>query len=247
MPPLTVCLPCIALCMCCPGFHLAYPSCPRTRALLVLMFPARHSCGNGCYHATLAFPDKPSLQCIRLVLLRWLDCGCWRWLGGRHLLSHPGLWMDLSRTPRGQLPSQLFQCEAEAAALCAALSWAVSLPSYVPLHFCFDCLSAAKAANGEWAIPFNSRGSQRPVHCTARCLHLLLVSLGRCVSYHHVKSHHGEAWNELVDCAAKAAAASGSGLCLGWEPWLQLLASDILPWLAWPLPYRCATGFAGSV
>ena len=126
-------------------------------------------------------------------------------------------------------------CEAEAAALCAALSWAVSLPKHVPLHFCFDCMGAAKAANGEWAIPVDSCGSQRPAHCIARCLHLLLTSLDRAVSYLHIRSHQGEAWNELVDCAAKAAASSGSTLCLGWEPWLQLLASDLLPWL-WFLP-----------
>ena len=55
------------------------------------------------------------------------------------------------------------------------------------------------------------------------------------ISYHHVHSHHGEAWNELVDRTAKAAARFSSSDVCGWQPFLQLLRSDLLPWL-WFLP-----------
>ena len=126
-------------------------------------------------------------------------------------------------------------CDAEAAALCAALSWALCLPQHVALHFCYDCSSAAMAACGEWAIPTCAAGQARPPHRIARSLHLVLEAFGRTISYHHVHSHHGEVWNELVDRTAKAAARFSSSDVCGWQPFLQLLRSDLLPWL-WFFP-----------
>ena len=42
---------------------------------------------------------------------------------------------------------------AEASAICAALSWALTLQPGAILHLSYDCLSAGKAATGEWRIP----------------------------------------------------------------------------------------------
>ena len=74
-------------------------------------------------------------------------------------------------------------CDAEASALCAALSWALCLPQHVALHFCFDCSSAAWAACGEWSLPTGADGLPRPPHRAARSLHLLLEALSRSISY----------------------------------------------------------------
>ena len=97
---------------------------------------------------------------------------------------------------------------AEASAICAALSWALTLRREATLHLFFDCLSAGRAATGEWRIPAGPAGPSKP-HATARCLFLLLQALNHNVHLTHVYSHRGNPGNELADVVAGMAALGG--------------------------------------
>ena len=125
--------------------------------------------------------------------------------------------------------------DGEAAALAAALSWLLALPPFVAAHLHFDCLSAGFGADGSWRIPVDSAGLPRPPFVVARSLYVLHQSLGRPIFVHHVRSHQGDPFNELVDRVAKAAAQFGAPSFTQWRPWADLLASPMCKWL-WLFP-----------
>ena len=124
---------------------------------------------------------------------------------------------------------------AEASAMCAALSWALTLQPGAILHLSYDCLSAGKAATGEWRIPRAEAGPSQP-HANARCLFLLLQSRGICVVFEHVHSHQGNPGNELADAVAGSAARDGRPVTGHNQAWVDLLATDLRDWI-WHLPY----------
>ena len=128
--------------------------------------------------------------------------------------------------------------EAEAAAICLAMLWSLSVPLHVPVEIRFDCKAAGLAASGDWR-PASCQGTPRKLHTTARHLAHLLEGCGRHVTFEHVCAHSGVVWNELADVGASVAARSSSP-----QPSLParvhaLLQSPLLPW-AWLLPYRAA-------
>ena len=124
--------------------------------------------------------------------------------------------------------------EAEAAGICAALSWALSLPSHVPFRVHTDCDWARCSASGSW-----SQGSKLRKGSTfsiARQLTLLHQALERDFALLPVRSHLGHPWNDLADAAAKMVSISEPpSLSPLTEAWKTVLQSDVAPWL-WLLP-----------
>ena len=92
-------------------------------------------------------------------------------------------------------------CEAEACAIVGALTWALRLPDFIPVHVGYDCEGAAQSTMGQWALP-----CRRFCHVLARSLYLLHGARGRRVAFHHIHSHTGCVWNDIADAIAGQAA-----------------------------------------
>ena len=97
-------------------------------------------------------------------------------------------------------------CEAEACAIVGALTWALRLPDFIPVHVGYDCEGAAQSTIGQWALPLQKDGTFRFCHVLARSLYLLHGARGRRVSFHHIHSHTGCVWNDIADAIAGQAA-----------------------------------------
>ena len=85
-------------------------------------------------------------------------------------------------------------------------------------------LAAGYGADGSRRIPADSRHQPRRPFELARALFVLHQMLGRSLRAHHVKSHTGDPFNELVDRVARAAAQFGPSTSHQWKPWTSLLA-----------------------
>ena len=124
---------------------------------------------------------------------------------------------------------------SEAAALAAALSWALSVPRRCTVRLFFDCLSAGLAATGEWDIPRDRHGDPSRPHAIARNLFLLHQAMGTCLQAIHVHSHQGNPGNDLADQVARQAALDGAPLPVQDVRWFHTLSSPLGDWL-WLLP-----------
>ena len=160
------------------------------------------------------------------AVLVQLPCGIWLWQGAFAASSRQGIFGEAHFTSG----------EAEAAGVCAAISWALSIPG--ALHFVVhtDCDWARCYAEGTWGgrHPPDEHGP----FAIARQLVFLLESLGRSFLLVPVRSHCGHPWNDLADCCARKAATSPdlplSPLCAAWS---TVLSSEALAWL-WHLPHN---------
>ena len=90
---------------------------------------------------------------------------------------------------------------AELAAMAHVALLVGGLPS-VPVEICFDAIAAAGVAEGKyWSASVNHFA------CTVTTLMHLATRHRTPVHWRHVRAHSGDAMNELVDTAAKAAVA----------------------------------------
>ena len=130
--------------------------------------------------------------------------------------------------------SQHTSGEAEAAGICAALSWALSLPLHVPFRVHIDCDWARCQAAGSWTQ--GSKPTQGSPFFISRQLVLLHQSLERDFALLPVRSHLGHPWNDLADAAARVVCCAGSQTVSPLAAaWTKVLRSEVAPWL-WLLP-----------
>ena len=124
--------------------------------------------------------------------------------------------------------------EAEAAGVCAALSWALSLPSGVPFRVHTDCDWARCQAAGLWGQ--GAKQVKGSAFFISRQLTLLHQALQRDFDLLPVRSHIGHPWNDLADAAARHVTAAGTSLVSPLAAaWSRVLQSEVAPWL-WLLP-----------
>ena len=124
--------------------------------------------------------------------------------------------------------------EAEAAGICAALSWALSLPVGLPFRIHTDCDWARCQAAGTWSQ--GAKQVQGSAFSLSRQLVLLHQALERDFALLPVRSHLGHPWNDLADSAARLVSTSGSQIVSPLaRSWSSVLQSDVAPWL-WLLP-----------
>ncbi|CAE7835275.1 unnamed protein product [Symbiodinium sp. CCMP2592] len=122
-----------------------------------------------------------------------LQRGVWGWIG---LCATSTPARGSSRTLQTSVGSSY---EVELAALCYALAVACALPA--PTMVGYDSTSAGDIAKGVVTAEVQTGLTS----AVASLVHLLDV-LGRQPNFLHIKSHQQHPLNELVDCAAKAAA-----------------------------------------
>ena len=126
------------------------------------------------------------------------------WAGARVCVD-PNSAVWLGATQHGAL-------EAEETALCFALLWTVLKKDRPQATMRVDCISAMHRTTGCWQHPEGDR-----LASTGRSLAHLAETIGlwRSCDVYHVKSHQGNAWNELADVLAKYCTDSGADWTLG--------------------------------
>ncbi|CAE7257034.1 unnamed protein product [Symbiodinium sp. CCMP2592] len=117
---------------------------------------------------------------------------------------------------------------AEQVALASALLWVLQARAIFPsmrCHLFVDCLSAGNAATGQWDS-MNRLGAQ------TRDLEIFMRELdGLKLDVSHIKSHVGNAWNELADCIAKSAMQGCSTFAEATEPAVRAFLQQDISWL----------------
>eukprot|EP00438_Fugacium_kawagutii_P016297 Skav208500 [mRNA] locus=scaffold1658:66831:72825:+ [translate_table: standard] len=98
---------------------------------------------------------------------------------------------------------------AEKEALAWAALWRLAQNNRTPTTFCVDSTSTAFQADGQYGT-----GDPGPCYQLLRGVFHALEELlpGRLLQTHHVRSHTGDPWNEMVDVIAKEEARHGPRL-----------------------------------
>ena len=122
---------------------------------------------------------------------------------------------------------------SEALAMLLALLWAHQVghlhPNDTPFRvdIGYDCLSAGHAAAGQWAIRSNVDIQH---HCRA-LTQWLHQRFGECITFYHIASHTGHAWNECVDAVTWSVVNGWMGSCLPIDVLQQLTLDNRHPTL----------------
>ncbi|CAE7244447.1 unnamed protein product [Symbiodinium sp. CCMP2592] len=117
----------------------------------------------------------------------------------------------------------------EQIAITTALLWLAQTWPYLDhraVTIYFDCQAAGFAVQGSSNLTSGLMVAARGLH------HFISAIFGKEPSYEHVHAHKGEAFNELVDVAAKTVARQGHGLTPPPADVCRLVQNSDLSWLA---------------
>ena len=132
---------------------------------------------------------------------------------------------------------------AEVEALLQAHWWALVHEVGPEVHFHFDAKSAGNGVNGQWG--------HDPTHQLCGLARAIAQCLETCVggplSYHHIRAHSGDPWNELVDAVANGCRVGRIGPTrppdFDLRPWIQ--GGYVLPAEHLPLALQVLQGHSG--
>ena len=121
--------------------------------------------------------------------------------------------------------------------------WALVHEVGPEVHFHFDAKSAGNGVNGQWG--------HDPTHQLCGLARAIAQCLETCVggplSYHHIRAHSGDPWNELVDAVANGCRVGRISPTrppdFDLRPWIQ--GGYVLPAEHLPLALQVLQGHAG--
>lgn len=161
-----------------------------------------------------------------------------------HLLGYAcGIVETSSHSPQWKGANKCNAYVAEVEALLQSHWWALAHEVGPEVHFHFDAKSAGYGVKGLWG-----HDSSHQLCGLARAIaQSLEICVGSPISYHHIRAHSGDPWNELVDAVANGCRTGSIKPTrppdFDLRPWIQ--GGYVLPAEHLPLALQVLQGHPG--